>query len=418
VRPATPVTVAVVGAGGRGRAYARHAAAHPEAATVVAVAEPRLEYRERFAAEHAIPPAMQFATWEELAARPQLADAAIVATPDAVHVGPAVALAERGYAMLLEKPMAPTEAGCRMVVDAVERSGVLLAVAHVMRYTPYTRSLKAMLDAGRVGDVVDVQHMEPVGYWHFAHSYVRGNWRNEAESTFLLLAKSCHDLDWIRFVIGAPCRRVASFGSLAHFTSADRPPGAAERCVDCGIEPSCPYSAARFYRRALADPGRRYWVEIMTPDVSPAGVERALRDGPYGRCVYASDNDVVDHQVVAMEFAGGQTAGFTVTAFTPIARRLTRISGTRGFIDGDGRHLRCFDFLSDTNDVVDTAPAGSGLASGGHGGGDEALLLAFARAVATGDRTMIETTPAEILESHLMAFAAEQARREGRVVEL
>jgi predicted dehydrogenase len=361
---------------------------------------------------------MCFTMWEDLAARPRLADAAIVATPDALHVGPAIALAERGYAILLEKPMAPTEAGCRDVVEAVGRTGVLLAVAHVMRYTPYTRSLKAILDSGRIGEVVDVQHLEPVGYWHYAHSYVRGNWRNEAESTFLLLAKSCHDLDWIRFVVGAPCVRVSSFGSLSHFTTSDRPVGAADRCLWCPVEASCPYSAVRFYRRALADPALRYWVEIITPDVTPTGVERALRDGPYGRCVYASDNDVVDHQVVAMEFAGGQTAAFTVSGFTPIARRMTRISGTRGFVDGDGRQLRCFDFLSEAHDVVDTAPAGSGLASGGHGGGDEGLLLAFSRAVATGDPSAIETTPAEILESHLIAFAAERARREGRVVDV
>ncbi len=412
------MTIAVLGAGARGRAYARHAAAHPDMAQVVAVAEPRAAYRDRFAAEHDVPSRLQFASWDELAARPRLADAVIVATPDALHVEPAVAMAERGYAILLEKPMAPTEAGCRAVVDMVRRTRVLLAVGHVMRYTPYTRALKAILGAGRIGDVVSVQHLEPVGYWHFAHSYVRGNWRNEAESSFLLLSKSCHDLDWIRFVVGAPCRRLSSFGSLSHFRASERPVGAGDRCVDCVVEPVCPYSAARFYRRAVADPDLRYWVEIITPDVSADGVERALRDGPYGRCVYASDNDVVDHQVVAMDFTGGQTADFTVTAFTPIARRMTRLFGTRGSIDGDGRRLRCFEFLTETTEVVDTAPVRSGLASGGHGGGDEGLLLAFVDAVRRNDASLIHTTPDEILESHLMAFAAERSRREGRVIEL
>ncbi|MGH9119708.1 MAG: Gfo/Idh/MocA family protein [Acidimicrobiales bacterium] len=413
-----PVSIAIVGAGARGRAYARRAAAHPDVASVIAVAEPRPEYRAQFCLEHNVAKGMQFASWEDLAARPPLADAVVIATPDALHVEPAVALADLGYAILLEKPMAPTEAGCRAVVDAVHRTGVLLAVGHVMRYTPYTRALKAELDAGRIGEVMSVQHLEPVGYWHFAHSYVRGNWRNEAESSFLLLAKSCHDLDWIRFVVGHACRRVSSFGSLSHFTATDAPPGAGERCVDCVVEPSCPYSAVRFYRRAVADPDLRYWVEVVTSDVSAEGVERALRDGPYGRCVYASDNDVVDHQVVAIEFAGGQTAVFTLAAFTPVARRQTRLFGTRGFIEGDGRRLRCFDFLTETTEVIDTAPSGSGLASGGHGGGDERLLLAFVDAVRRGDPSRIDTTPDEILESHLMAFAAERSRREGRTVEL
>ena len=413
-----PVTVAVVGAGARGRAYARLVAAHPDLARVVAVAEPRAAYRNRFGEEHGIPEGLRFTSWEGLAGRPRLADAAIVATPDALHVAPAVALADRSYAILLEKPMAPTEAGCRAVVDAVHRTGVLLAVGHVLRYTPYSRALRAILDAGRIGSVVSVQHLEPVGYWHFAHSYVRGNWRNERESSSLLLAKSCHDLDWIRFVIGAPCRRLSSFGSLSHFRSSERPEGAGDRCVDCAIEPSCPYSAVRFYRRALADPALRYWVEIITSDVSAAGVDEALRHGPYGRCVYASDNDVVDHQVVNMEFGGGETAAFTVTAFTPVARRLTRIFGTRGFIDGDGRQLTCFDFLTESTAVIDTATGGTGLAGGGHGGGDEGLLLAFVNAVRRGDRSQVDTTPDEILESHLMAFAAERSRREGRTVDV
>jgi predicted dehydrogenase len=412
------VTLAVVGAGARGRAYAGQAANHPEDVRVVAVAEPRDDYREHFAGAFDIPADRAFRTWEDLADRPQLADAVIVATPDALHVEPAVALAERGYAVLLEKPMAPTEDGCRRVVEAAERTGVLLAVGHVLRYTPYTRALKQVLGEGRIGEVVSVQHLEPVGYWHQAHSYVRGNWRNEATSTFMLLAKSCHDLDWIRHLVGRPCTRVSSFGSLSHFRASERPVGAADRCLDCGVEPSCPYSAVRFYRRALADPRHRYWVQVITPDVSEAGVYRALREGPYGRCVYACDNDVVDHQVVNLEFEGGATAGFTMTAFTPVVDRLTRLFGTHGHVEGDGHHLRVFDFLTERWETIDTRPPGGEGAAGGHMGGDAGLMRAFIDAVARGDPSAVETQPREILESHLIAFAAERARREGRVVTL
>ncbi|MGH9247193.1 MAG: Gfo/Idh/MocA family protein [Acidimicrobiales bacterium] len=413
-----PVTIAVVGAGARGRAYAHYALVHPDEASIVAVAEPRPPYREAFAARHAIADDRVYATWAELARRPQLADAVIIATPDALHVEPALAFATQGYAVLLEKPMAPTEEGCRRVVEAAERHGVLLTVGHVLRYTPFTRILKGLVDEGRIGEIVSIQHLEPVGYWHYAHSYVRGNWRREDESTFMLLAKSCHDLDWIRYVMGRACVRVSSFGSLTHFRASERPEGAGERCVDCAVEPTCPYSAVRFYRRALGEPRGSYWVEIITPDVSESGVMTALRHGPYGRCVYASDNDVVDHQVVNMEFDGGRTAGFTMTAFTPVADRKTRLFGTRGYLEGDGRRLRIYDFLSERTDTIDARPPGRAGAESGHGGGDFGLMRAFVAAVAQGDPAAINTTPREILESHLMAFAAERSRREGRVVTL
>src|SRR5262245_20110436 len=197
------VRLAIVGAGIRGAGYARLVAATGRA-RVVAVAEPRADRRERLARDHGIAPDMAFADWRELADRPRLADAVIVATQDALHVAPAVALTGRGYHMLLEKPMAPTEAGAAEIMAAVEAAGTMLAVCPVMRYSPYTRALKALLDAGRVGEVVGVQHLEPIGWWHFAHSYVRGNWRRADESSPMLLAKCCHDIDWLAHVIGRP----------------------------------------------------------------------------------------------------------------------------------------------------------------------------------------------------------------------
>ncbi|MDP4511613.1 Gfo/Idh/MocA family protein [Nonomuraea turcica] len=403
------VTLAVVGAGSRGTGYARHAVDSGRA-RVVAVADPLDSRRERF------PEAAQYADWRELAALPRQADALIIATQDRDHVEPAVRFAELGYDILLEKPMAVSEDDCRAIVAAAERSGAVFAVCHVLRYTPYTRALKALLDAGRIGEIVSIQHLEPVGWWHQAHSYVRGNWRRTDESTFMLLAKSCHDLDWLVHLTGKQVTRVSSFGGLQHFRPENRPAGAADRCLDCAVEPGCPYSAKRIY---LPLTGRTVWpLSVLTDDVTEEGVLAALRTGPYGRCVYACDNDVVDHQVVNMEFEGGATASFTMTAFTPSLHRQTRIFGTRGWIEGDGDRLNVVDFVTGRSETVETRPTGDATARGGHGGGDEALVEAFLTAVATRDRAPILSSPAESLHSHLIAWAAERSRLHGETVSL
>lgn len=409
-----PVTFAVVGAGQRGATYGKWLAAHPERARVLAVAEPRTHQREAFARRHGIPPERAFASWQELAAAPRLADAAIVATQDCDHVGPAITLADNGYHLMVEKPLAPTEEECTELVRAVTDAGVLFAVCHVLRYRPYTRLVKRLLDEGRIGDVVSVQHLEPVGHWHYAHSYVRGNWRRRDTASFMLLAKSGHDIDWLRHIVGRPIERVSSFGSLTHFRRANQPADAADRCVACVVEPHCAYSAPRLYLGMLRA-GRTGWpVSVITDDVTEDGVRTALRDGPYGRCVYASDNDVVDHQVVAMEFGGGVTATFTMTAFTPHLDRCTQIFGTQGYLDGDGERVTLHDFVTGEVSVHHIPSDGQDVAAG-HGGGDGGLLDAFTTAVATGDASHILSGPAESLESHRAVFAAERARLTGTV---
>ena len=210
------VTAVVVGAGGRGRGYSLFAKELPERLKIVGVAEPKEFNRNWMVENHHLPADRVFVDWRELAQQPKMADAVIIATQDAMHVDPAVAFARLGYAMLLEKPMAPNEEDCQRITSAVKEAKILFAVCHVMRYTTYTQALKNLVDSGLIGEVVSLQHLEPVGYWHQAHSFVRGNWRNEKESSSMLLAKSCHDLDWIRYVMGENCRSVSSFGALKH----------------------------------------------------------------------------------------------------------------------------------------------------------------------------------------------------------
>ena len=414
------VRLIVVGAGSRGAVYAAWVRAHPEVARIVAVAEPRADHREQLARDHDLPSDAVVADWRELVDRPRLADGVVIATPDALHAEPAISFAELGYHLLLEKPMAPSPDDCRRIVAAVERHGVMLAVGHVLRYTRYTEHIKAIIGAGRIGEIASVAHLEPVGYWHQAHSFVRGNWRDQARSAPMLLAKASHDLDWIRYVLGERCVQVSSFGSLQHFHAGARPAGAADRCLDCAVEASCAYSAVKIYLGRVRTGYTGWPVDVLTSDLTETGVTEALRTGPYGRCVYACDNDVVDHQVVAMQFASGATATFTMTGFTRQRDRETRIFGTRGELYGDGSTIEVHDFLTDRTETIrtDVALDGTEHAAAGHGGGDARLMARFVAAIATGDRTQILSGPAESLESHLMVFAAEQARRDGRVVDV
>ena len=410
-----PVRLIVVGAGGRGSGYATYARHHPEQLQIAGVAEPRDFYRERLADDYDIPYDNIAVDWRELAARPRFADGVIITTQDAMHAEPAVAFANLGYHVLLEKPMAPNADDCRRIVDAAKRNDIIFAVCHVMRYTSYTQQLKAILDSGRIGEIVSIEHLEPVGYWHQAHSFVRGNWRNEAESSPMLLAKSCHDLDWLRYLMGQPCVQVSSFGSLKHFRPEEAPEGAGERCLECPVEPVCPYSAVKIYLGRVRRGETGWPVNVLTPDVTEEGVTEALRTGPYGRCVYGCDNDVVDHQVVNLLFANGATASFTMTAFTRQRDRETHIFGTRGEIYGNGSTIQIYDFLTDQTETVQTDRASDGSILTGHGGGDYGIMQRFVTALATGDRSQILSGPDETLETHLMVFAAEAARREGRV---
>jgi predicted dehydrogenase len=407
-----------MGAGARGRAYAEFALSHPDRAKIVGVAEPNEAIRQHLMSGHAIADDRLFSDWKQLVDKPRLADAVIISVQDALHRDCAIAMAEKGYAILLEKPMAVTAEDCKAIFSAVHKNKVIFAVCHVLRYTRYTQMLKQILDSGAIGEIVSMDHLESIAHWHFAHSYVRGNWRNEKLSSPMLLAKSCHDLDWIYYMMGQrPCTCLSSFGGLHYFRPECRPAGAARRCLDCSIEASCAYSAKRIYFDRF-NSGRKDWpVNVVALNPTKDNLTAALRTGPYGRCVWFCDNDVADHQVVNFEFEGGKTATFTATAFTGTRDRLTRIHGTQGEIFGDGNKIERFDFLTGKNKTVATDIQSDGSILSGHGGGDTGIMDAFVRAVSEGDDKYILSGPKESLESHLMVFAAEKARLENKVIE-
>ncbi|MER5503276.1 Gfo/Idh/MocA family protein [Streptomyces sp. NPDC002466] len=403
-----PVRVALVGAGNRGLTYAAWIKAHPERARLVAVADPRPAARAAAGAE------LEFDDWRPLVEGDAVADAVIVATQDRNHVEPVLALARAGYAILAEKPLAPSEAETRTLIEGVEKAGVLFAVCHVLRYTPYTDLVKEVVGSGVLGELVSVEHLEPVGWWHYAHSYVRGPWRSEKDSSPMLLAKSCHDLDWISYITGERIEQVASFGGLKHFRPENAPADAAERCLDCAAEDGCPYSALKLYVPTLREKGAVWPVTHVTDSTDETELLTALREGPYGLCAYRVDNDVVDHQVLAMQLSGGMTATFTMVAFTEQTDRQTRIFGSHGWLIGDGKRVTVHDFRTDEATVHEVDTSGSNAAEG-HGGGDTALIDAFVHAVATGDPAAVRSGTKATLGSHLAAFAAERARLTGSV---
>ena len=403
-----PITAVILGAGSRGYSYAEYAMEYPEQLQIVAIAEPRADRREILARELNVPESNCFASWQELLAQEKMADCAFVCTLDDDHTAPAIRAMELGYHLLLEKPMSNTESECRAIVEAAKKYRRKLAVCHVLRYTPFFMKLRELIDRGEIGEVTTINQIENVGYWHQAHSFVRGNWRTLRETSPMILQKSCHDMDIILWLMGKDCVRVQSFGSLRHFTTENAPEGAPERCLDgCPHGESCPYYAPKLY----LDMSRTGWpVDVITTDLSEEGRRKALEEGPYGRCVYHCDNDVVDRQVVNLEFEGGAVATFTMTGLTADFSRQLKIFGTKGQIQADmGTKEIVLHRFGEEKQRVPVEEAASG-----HGGGDFGILRDFLKVLRDGGESR---TSAEIsLQSHLICFAAEKSRNEHIVV--
>ncbi len=425
-----PITSALIGAGNRGAdSYAPYALRHPEQVKFIAVAEPDPVRRTRFAETHGIPEERRYATWEDLVARGKIADTVLVCTPDRLHAAPALAALDLGYDVLLEKPMATTLEECVQLVQAADRSGRLLQVCHVLRYAPFFETVHDVIASGRLGDVITVEHRENVSYWHMAHSYVRGHWCNSRHSSPMILAKCCHDLDILYWNLG-PCKQLSSFGSLIHYRPEQAPTGAAERCTaGCAAAAECPWYAPRIYVDLtplrhnapgvdLADDYGGWPRSVLCADTSPQALRHALETGPYGRCVYHCDNDVVDNQIVSMQMERGPSVGLFMHGHSHREGRTMRYDGTRATLRGiyffDEQRLEIHDHLSGRVEILE--PDAGPFGGTGHGGGDDGLMKAFVRAVR--DPGFVPTTARECLESHLMAFAAEQARLDASVVQM
>ena len=411
-----PITVVVIGAGNRGRMYASYAKTYNDNIKVVGVSDIIESRCNRIADQHGVPQENRFGHYREVFERPKMADAVIIATPDDRHYEPCIKALELGYDVLLEKPVAPTEKECSEILKLSEKTGRIVAISHVLRYSPYFIALKAVVDRGDIGEIVSVQHQEPIEFAHMAHSYVRGNWRCEKDTTPIILAKSCHDLDIIRWIVGKPCKSISAYGSLHLFKKENMPEGAPARCTDgCPHQGTCPFSAIDIYVRDK----RHLGVFDLKDRKDENEIMEKLRTNWYGRCVYQCDNDQPDHYVANMEFEGGITSSFTMDAFTPHGGRRTRIMGTKGYIEGNAKTFTLWDFKTRTSktwrkDVADFDE----YKESGHGGGDFGLVRDFVEAVAAQDPTKLSSSIRDSIESHIMGFAAEKSRKSNKKVDV
>ena len=411
------VDAVLLGAGNRGRfVFGGYALANPERLHIAALAEPDDEKREEMAREHGIPPERRFRDWAELLGEDRLAPLAIVATGDTLHVEPTLAAFARGYHVLLEKPIAPTPGECVRVVEAAEAAQRMLQIGHVLRYTPFYRRVHEIIESGVLGELVSLDLREDVAYWHMTHSFVRGKFRNREIAAPIILAKSCHDLDLMVWFAGRPANRVSSFGSVGHFRAAAAPEGAPARCTDgCPAQQDCPHDAERFYLGPDHEVARIWPWSDVSLDSSREARRRALENGRYGRCVYRCDNDVADHQTVAVEFEGGATASLTMQGLGSEEERTVRLSGTRGELSGS---LQSGVIEVSRHGVLGDERHEMGGSALGHYGGDGGLLDHFSEVLERRAAGEIRASGRVSLESHLMGFAAEQARLSGSVIEM
>lgn len=413
-----PVTAITLGAGSRGTVYGNFAANFPDQLMIVGVAEPIPYRNDKYAKKHQLTAENRFDTWENVFKRPKFADAVIISTPDNLHYAPCMKALEMGYDVLLEKPIAPTEKECRDILKLAKKTNRIVAVCHVLRYAPYFVKMRELIGQGAIGEVISVQHFEPIEHLHMAHSYVRGNWHNSKETTPIILAKSCHDLDIIKWVINKPSVRIAAMGDLKWFRKENAPEGSTARCTDgCKVERECPYSAVKHYH----DERKRLYVMDMPEDKSKHSeyIMEQLKTTNYGRCVYRMENDQPDHYITSIQFADNVTASFSMEAFTSYHGRRTRIMGSMGDMVGDMNKLVVTDFRTGKDlKLVPKAEDVENYKNSGHGGGDWLLVRDFVQAVSQQNPALLTSTIDESIESHIMGFMAEESRKRNKIMDV
>ena len=418
------VRIAIAGVGSRGKnAYGLELLNMKDRAKVVAVADIDPERLALAGDAHGVPDEMRFPSAEAMLAVPKLADAMLVCTQDRQHVPHAVAALKKGYDVMMEKPISPKLEDLQEITKVARENGRRVVVCHVLRYTPFFQTIKKTIDSGVLGEVVSIQALENVRYWHQAHSFVRGNWRREEDTSPMILAKCCHDLDYLVWLCGKKCERVSSYGSLMYFKKSNAPEGAALRCTQgCKAKDGCPYDAEKIYLTNKDTGilcGNVEWpIDVLAENPTEEKIRHAIETGPYGRCVFHCDNDVVDHQIVNMQMEGGASLSLTMSAFTSIGGRTIKVMGTLGDLWGDMHENKIrIGVFGKEPQVIDLGKEEKDFA--GHGGGDRLLMEQFVDLMQGKEPDGTITTLETSVESHLVALAAEKSRLEnGESIEI
>lgn len=414
-----PITSAIAGCGSRGmQAYAPGQALFPGRMRIVAAADIRPGQLALMRERYGLTQAQCYDSAESMLRQPRLADAMFICTPDRLHFGQAAAALAKGYHLLLEKPIAETEAECRELERLARQANRHVIVCHVLRYALFYQKLKELLDAGAVGEIQSVQAIERVGYWHQAHSFVRGNWRNSDQTSPMILQKCCHDMDIYTWLLGKKCKAISSVGDTHLFKKECAPEGATPYCLGgCKAKENCKFDAEKIYitNPATGIRNGNTWMAGVACGVNPTEERtyEALKNGQYGRCVYMCDNNVVDHQQTNLLFEDGTTMSFTMCAFTEKCYRYFKAMGTNGEIEADMLsnkiHVRVF---GEPEEIIDVKLLANDLK--GHGGGDSGIVNDFLDMLINETEATERTTTLEhSLESHFMALAAEESRLRG-----
>ncbi len=402
------VRLGVIGCGNRGFAYSDYVLNHPEEAEIAYICDILPQRLKKAGERYGVPEERRFSDAKDMMSKLADVDLVIVSTLDEDHYKHAAMVLERGIHCLLEKPMSPDPRECLKLVGLAKDHGCRLLVCHVLRYTPVFSTMKQLLDEGAIGRIISVHHAENVSYTHIAHSYVRGNFRNLSP---IILAKSCHDLDILNWLIGKKCLKISSFGELTYFRKENAPAGSAMRCMDCSIEQECPFSAMKQY---LTD-NVAWPTSMISVDTSLEARKRALQEGGYGRCVFHCDNTVVDHQIVNMQYEDGITSSFQLNGFNATETREMRIVGTKGDLRANMEKNYIMVRRFGENEERMIRPK---AAEGTHGGGDNMLMRDIISMVRNENWESARTSAELSVDSHIMAFAAEESRLHGMVVDI
>lgn len=404
----------LVGAGQRGMIYASYGY-HSKEAEIVAVIEPDKERRKNAGDLFNISTDMQFESVEDFYLLGKVADAIILASMDRDHYNQAMTALDLGYDILLEKPISPDPKECLEIREKADRLNRNVVVCHVLRYTNFFAAIKNIIDSKELGDVISIQHNENIGNFHMAHSFVRGNWRQTRLSSPLIMQKSCHDMDILTWLAGSEAKRISSFGSLKYFKKENAPENSSENCLTCKAAKNCRFDA----RKAYLPVAGSWPATILSQDQSEEGILKAIETGPYGRCVYRCDNDVCDNQVTLIEFKNGVTVSFNLSGFTNKMCRTIKIMCENGEIRGDDSTnvIEITRFTSNAVNQYEQKVIHPGIVEGAHGGGDTGLMNDFMDMM-NGKSNGVKSSIDQSVESHIMAYAAEESRLSGKVIDI
>ena len=422
---------ALLGAGNRGQIYCDYALTCPNELEIVSVIDINSFKMDEAGDKYGIERDMRFLSLDEFIKANVECDFVVNATMDEMHYETAMKLIEAGYNLVLEKPITANLSELLDIERAAREKGVKILVCHVLRYTPFYRSIKEIIDSGKIGKVINMQLNEHVWYGHFVNSYVRGKWRSEkACGSGLLLAKCCHDTDLICWLnnITEP-KTISSFGSKSFFTEKNAPEGATQYCYECPNKETCMFNAYKFQIEKDFIPFYT-WADLNKPleEITLEEKVEFLKKDVYGQCVYKTDMDIVDRQCVSVEFENGSIATLNMIGGTSKAGRhihvICEYGEIVGYVEESKLILRVFDqnevkYTEETIDCSKEYERGDGDNSvAGHYGGDYFLMKDAVRYFNGISESVSVTKIEDSLNGHYVCYAAEISRKEGKTLSL